>query len=316
MQDRMGYPSTTPVYEVVVTGGIQYGEATLNRNGSISTTALYLDLYQPALAPTAPRPTIVMIHGGAFLRGSRQDPNLIKAAHAYAAHGYAVVSIGYRLGAGPDFVTTNKVGPIPVPSPRVEAYAKMVQGVDSIRFLDFLNNAAMIDVLSPLARLGQVAALDDTLMALDWLKSVAAEYALDLSRLILFGGSAGFINSLHVAYALDDLGIQAPPIAAVLGFWGSFNLDDEDVDGDGPLFLEAGEAPLFVVHGTGDVEVPISYGEALVARAQAVGVPVEFIPVAGGKHGFNSIDIFEFLTDNGQSIFDRTIAFLDRMLFQ
>lgn len=308
-------PSLTPAYAVSVTEGIQYGEGQVTRNGVVSTTPLYLDLYQPAPAPEGPRATILIVHGGAFLRGSRREANLVKAATAYAARGYRVASISYRLGGGPELVTTGKVGSLPVPSARVQAYAALVNGVDSLRFLDFLKDPTLIATTSTLARLGQITALDDTLTAMDWLTSQAAPYALDLSRLVLFGGSAGFINALHVAYALDDLGIHASPVAAVLGFWGAFNLDDDDVADDGPAFLEAGEAPLFVVHGTSDVEVPISYGAALVARANQIGLPVEFIPVAGGKHGFASIDIFTMPTDNGQSIFERSLAFLDRMLF-
>jgi len=309
-------PSLQPTYEVNVTEGIQYGEADVDNNGVVSKTPLYLDIYQPVGAGDQLRPLIVIIHGGAFIRGSRQDANLVKAAQGYASRGYNVASISYRLGAGPEFMTMGKVSDIPIPSQRVEAYNKLVNGVDSIRFLDFMKDAGVKAQVDQFARVGQVAALDDSLMALDWLVDHASDYSFDLSRMVLFGGSAGFINSLHVAYAVDDLGISSTSrIAAVLGFWGAFNLDDDDVSDDGPVFLEAGEAPLFVVHGTGDEKVPASYGEALVKRANEVGVPVEFIPIAGGKHGFNSINIFDFQTDNGQSIYDRTIAFLDRILF-
>lgn len=309
-------PSLTPSYEVNVIQEIAYGEAQVTTDNAESTIPLHLDLYQPVLTTTQRQPTILMTHGGAFLRGSRHDPNLVKAANAYAARGYSVVIFTYRLGAGPDLTTTGKIGPMPVTSSRVQAYSELAQGVESIRFLNFLNDPATIAAVSPLARLGQVAAMDDTLTAMDWLRDNAETHQLDLSNLILFGGSAGFINSLHVAYATDDLGIDTLPVAAVVGFWGAFNLDDDDVGDDGLVFLEAGEAPLFVVHGTGDVEVPVSYGEALVTRAKEVGVPVEFIPVAGGKHGFNAIDIFDFQTDNGQNLFDRSVAFLDRMLFR
>ena len=315
MQQERLRPTVTPTYAVSVTADILYGGGAVTRDSVTATTPRYLDLYQPVDAPAGLRPIILMVHGGAFLRGSRREANLVKAANAYAARGYCVAAISYRLGGGPELMTTGKAGSVPVPSPRVEAYSKLVHGVDSLRFLDFLKDPTLIANTSVLARVGQIAALDDTLTALDWLTTQAATYTLDLSRLILFGGSAGFINALHVAYALDDLGISRPPIAAVLGFWGAFNLDNENSTDDGPTFLEAGEAPLFVVHGTGDVEVPVSYGEALVARANQVGVPVEFIPVAGGKHGFAAIDIFTMPTDNGRSVFERSVDFLDRMLF-
>lgn len=313
--DNVLQPSLEPIYATKVTTGTVYGVAEVTMSNTVTTTGLLLDLYEPVDAPAGRRPVIVIIHGGAFIRGTRSEGNLVTAAQGYAARGYVVASIDYRLGGGPDFATTFQLGPMPVISERVKAYQSLVNGVESIRFLDFIGNPGQIAAVDPVVRLGQAAAMEDTLIALDWLASQANSRSLDMSRVVLFGGSAGSIESLHLAYALDDLGIAAPPIAAVLDHWGSFNLDDTDVLTDGTTFMETGEAPIFMVHGTDDVEVPFTFGEAIRDRANAVGVPVEFNPVQGGVHGFNGINIFTTLAGNGQTLFQRSVEFLNTVLF-
>lgn len=308
-------PSLMPSYAVSVTHDLAYGAALVTLNGLITPTTLLLDLYEPADAPAGLRPTILIVHGGAFVRGSRREANLVRAATEFAARGYVVASMGYRLGGGPN-LAAGQFGPFPVVSGRVYAYQTLVHSVESIRFLDFINDPAQIAFFDPLVRQGQAAAMEDTLTALDWLAGQAKLRQLDLSRLVLFGGSAGAIDSLHTAYALDDLGIPAPRIAAVINYWGAFNLDDADVTSDGVAFMEKRESPLFIVHGTADVEVPISYGNAIFRRAQKVKIPVRMIRVQDGKHGFNNINIFTVLANPNETIFQRSVRFLDDVLFK
>jgi acetyl esterase/lipase len=285
-------PSLNRQYAISVTKNIVYAEAQVTLSNTVTTTQLLLDFYEPANAPAGKRPVIMIIHGGAFFRGSRQSKELVRAAEEYAGRGYAVAAISYRLGAGPTFGTTFKIGPQPVVSSRVAAYHQLVNQVDSIHFLnEFLKTPDIFALLNPISRLGQAAAMDDTLSAMDWLASQAASRSLDLSRLVLFGGSAGSINSLHAAYALDDLGIPVRPIAAVIDHWGSLNLDDTDVLTDGTAFMEAGEPPLFIAHGTADISVPITFSQAVFDRANALGIPVEFNIIPSGGHGFDQIEL-------------------------
>lgn len=312
-------PSKNPSYAVKVTEGVVYGEAlVVSPEGEVSTTELLLDLYEPMDAPEKLRPAVILVHGGAFIRGSRLDPRLVRAGHEYASRGYVAISISYRLGGGPNLVTTGEVGPFPIVSERVRAYQDLVNSVESIRFLDFIGDPEAIAAVDPLVRLGQAAAMDDTVRALDWLEEQAESLLIDLSRLVMFGGSAGAITSIHAAYALDDLGIDAPRIAAVIDHWGAFNLDDDDDDTDGTAFMERGEAAIFIVHGTNDVEVPFTFGKAIFQRTKQdiVGIPAKFVRVKGGFHGFASIDIFAERADERDSFFQRTVLFLDDVLYE
>lgn len=54
-----------------------------------------LDLYYPAEGE-GPFPLVVHIHGGAFLFGTKRDANLAPMLRVLG-HGYALVSVGYRL---------------------------------------------------------------------------------------------------------------------------------------------------------------------------------------------------------------------------
>jgi acetyl esterase/lipase len=72
--------------------GIQYTTAV---DATGATVALHLDvLIPPATAPKR-RPSVVLIHGGAFVGGSRTD--MVGVANAWVARGYNAVSIDYRL---------------------------------------------------------------------------------------------------------------------------------------------------------------------------------------------------------------------------
>ncbi|MFN8533136.1 MAG: alpha/beta hydrolase [Dehalococcoidia bacterium] len=118
------------------------------------------------------------------------------------------------------------------------------------------------------------AAVEDATSALRYLHAQASQLGVDRTRIAIGGGSAGAASALFAAY-LD--GPDRPAVAAVVDLWGSLG---DRVDLIGP-----GDPPVLVVHGTEDPLVPFGDGEAIVARAKQVGVPVTFIPVEGAGHG-------------------------------
>ncbi|MCY7327486.1 MAG: carboxylesterase family protein, partial [Saprospiraceae bacterium] len=44
------------------------------------------------------RPLSILMHGGAFVVGTKEDGNMVSLAQEIAARGYVVASINYRLG--------------------------------------------------------------------------------------------------------------------------------------------------------------------------------------------------------------------------
>jgi dienelactone hydrolase len=86
---------SSPQYDVSAVRqfpGIQYRTA-VDYTGA--TIPLLLDVYTPPAGAPSPRPTVILIHGGAFVGGSRTDN--VGPAKGWAARGFDAVSIDYRL---------------------------------------------------------------------------------------------------------------------------------------------------------------------------------------------------------------------------
>jgi len=56
-----------------------------------------LDIAQPSTASSGLRPAIVIIHGGGWSAGSKNDPVYQNLMNHYAQQGYVALSVGYRL---------------------------------------------------------------------------------------------------------------------------------------------------------------------------------------------------------------------------
>ncbi len=263
-------------FPVRVKEGVVYGQ------GQVNTPApgkfdLLLDLYKPVTKSKRRRPAVVLIHGGSFRAGTRNDPNMVQISRALAARGVVVASIDYRL-IGQDPANSARVGPV--------------------------TNAAGGSAFSR----AMIAAVDDTLTAFDWLRAHASRHRIDLKRLGVIGSSAGAITANHLAYLLDDYGVKAPRVRFVGDLWGAILI------APGATALEPGEAPLFAVHGTEDRVVPTVLDDQLVARARAVGVPVEYFRVPGG-HGAEATGFFTREVLPGKTAFDRMLRFAEWRLF-
>jgi len=263
---------------VRVTEAVVYGEGRVNQPER-GRARLRLDLYRPAARSGRLRPAVMLVHGGGFSGGTRAQPDLVRIAHALARSGVVVASIDYRL-----------TPQAPVPSRRV---ARVAAVAPDIPVFD-----------------GMVAAVDDTLTALDWLRrrDRAARLGIDRGRIGLVGGSAGAITAGHVAYALDDIGVAAPRIRFVGDLWGGIFLTAPGAR-SGAAQLERGEAALFAVHGSGDRTVPVDLDDALVARARAVGVRAEYHRIPGAGHGFAATGFFTRDVVAEQTAYQRLLRF-------
>jgi acetyl esterase/lipase len=238
---------------------------------------LLLDLYQPAKRSTAKRPVVILIHGGGFRNGSRSQADLVKVADGLVKQGTVVASVDYRL-MGDNAVNAARVKRLSDAVPKVAIYTAMV------------------------------AAVDDTLTAVDYLRTRAKALDIDMSRLGLIGGSAGAITADHVAYVLDDFGIKGPTVRFVGDLWGGIFIPPTPSLEQAVKQLEKGEAPLFSVHGDADKTVPVKLDDDLTARAKAVGVKVQYIRVPGGGHGFGGTQFFTRKV-GGKTAFQRLLGF-------
>ena len=111
----MALPFTTPAYEVTVERDVPYATAIgywthapvgdkkalgklLLHTLDPKPVTLEMDIYKPVGDGTAERPLLLMMHGGSFLFGNKEEPGQTGWCQYFASLGYVAVSINYRLG--------------------------------------------------------------------------------------------------------------------------------------------------------------------------------------------------------------------------
>lgn len=156
-------PFTVPMFEVRAEMDILYGTAT-RYNGAAQE--LRLNLYKPVGDGQTERPLLILIHGGGFFDGDRNDLNAI--CQDLASKGWAAATISYRL----DFYGTWLLG-----SPWAYDPAEVVRAA--------------------------YRAQQDARGAIRFLKGRSAQDSTSTTNVMLMGWSAGAITALHAAY-VDD----------------------------------------------------------------------------------------------------------------
>ncbi len=275
------FPAGT--YDVVVTEDIVYGQGEVDGGGSFID--LRLDFYEPQDTGQTTLPLVVVVHGGGFSGGSKSQGNAVDWAQGFAARGYLVASIDYRV-----------MGMNPVPSARVQPIYEAFLALDGSA-----------------QELAAVAAIDDTLSALDYL--IARPDTVD-TMTTLVGGSAGAVTVDYVAYALDDFGIERPAVAAVVSNWGGLPfagtaatfVDNPVPSADAPYT----EPPAYLAHATGDTAVPYSLSSDIATQASAVGLDHEFYTKNANVHAF---DLTRNVVASGVSVLDDQVTWVTCRLY-
>ena len=87
-------PYTEAKYTYNSTLNLTYGNA-IDYAGN--TVALTMDLYKPN-NDFCNRPIMILVHGGAWVAGTKNDVDLVAMSKFFAQRGYVVANINYRLG--------------------------------------------------------------------------------------------------------------------------------------------------------------------------------------------------------------------------
>jgi acetyl esterase/lipase len=160
---------------------------------------------------------------------------------------------------------------------------------------------------------------EDVLAGIDKLRDIAAEHALDISRVVALGHSAGGHLAVWAAgrdrlaglgtpdadrQVLRNLNGEAVHLTGVVSQSGLLNLAQADwldlsngavsnfMGGSSgkypkrhkyadPMSAVPLDVPIYAVHGLEDDTVPMSQSEAYVAAARAAGAPVQVVKVPG-----------------------------------
>lgn len=199
---------------------------------------LFADVYQPTGDALARRPAIVWIHGGGFLTGNRGGMGDV--ASEWARRGYVTLSISYRLD----------------PGNRCQQYQDGT-----------ITDPVQAQIERDRCERVITAAAEDALDAVAWIRTRAADFGVDATRIAVGGSSAGAVTALNVGQWANPGG-GAPPastrVKAVLAMSGC------QYD---PSRIDANDAPVAMIASGGDISVPYECSVATVDAARSFGTP-------------------------------------------
>ncbi len=266
----------------VVQRDLVYGKGYVRPGGIEDAPALkdlLFDLYKPKEEGTESLPAVVMLHGGSFRAGSKENGKLTRIARFVAAEGYACFVLNYRLlGDSP-----------PAPYPW-----------DALVWQSAVH-----------------AAFVDAKTAIRHVRTNAATYGVDPKRVAVLGESAGAFAALAAGvsdrgdFASDGPGLAVPPENnpeadgkpnAVVDLWGSAELVKDKFSPDDP--------PILVIHGTKDDHIGVFFPVALNIKkaCEEQGIPLRFYAMEGAGHGAAETKI------DGKSIPEVVVGFLREFL--
>jgi dipeptidyl aminopeptidase/acylaminoacyl peptidase len=231
-----------------------------------------LDAYVPD-NDSENRPVLMLIHGGGFTGGTKEQEPLVDLANYFAQRGFVVFSIDYRLRG--DIGTVGQ------------------------EWIDFSSNV-------PADQVSQYYAMypvhRDAKAALRWIVANADSYNINTEYITVGGGSAGATTSIGISISeLEDFKdeistaednslstsnlSQSYEVQTILDFWGSGNSIEILDSIDGIQRFSQNSPALFIAHGTEDPNVLFSEAEALRSIYEANQAPYVFYEITGKGHG-------------------------------
>ncbi len=171
-------PYTEALYEYDSIMNVSYGTAT---DYAGNPYILLADIYKPKNDGNCLRPIIVIVHGGAWIAGSKEDPNTINLSREYAKRGYVVANINYRLG-------THKTS-------NYTMYALCNTNISA--------PCGYICDSSEIVR-ANYRGMQDTKGAIRFMKSRFAEDSTDINNVFVAGESAGAFIALATAFTDNE----------------------------------------------------------------------------------------------------------------
>lgn len=298
-------PADIDTSTVQVLGGVPY----LDVYGS----SYKLDVYYQEQYKGRDQPVIIVVHGGGFTSGSRDQDNIVTWAQYFARMGYIVASIDYPLAA--DYWVNGAL--VPWATDVVGASDDCVAQIRAVhdQYCAGLTGQACSMCLGPRnttnwdrvparchSRANLQAVCDDpgvkpphwvlpveediavravrtAIRHFDAAPAPAAGLSADMSRVGCFGTSAGAITC-HAALVLDtnitELNAHRPNVS--VGLSGCIR---RDITGAPPA---AQGAAAWEMHGTADTRVTYDHAEEMFAQFRKWGVPFTNVTIPGAGH--------------------------------
>lgn len=283
---------------------IVFAQARIGYNkgeGPMQVVSLKLDAYLPAVPAPTLAPALVLAHGGAFHRGSKEDdafapgagPNTTIAEYCrrFAALGWPSFSVQYRLAQTDPEPSRQPVltRPAQVPMSRVDV-VRAEMGLPPIEPSD-------------MARCME-AAFDDVAEAVRFVKTHHGDYGIDPGRIVVGGFSAGGRSAAYAAYGKR------------IGVAGVVSISGPLMPADAEAYLACGHErplpPLLIISGERDLDYVCAFIPEIERQFRAAGRQVEWARVPGGTHFYPS----DSRTGDGRTVFEAIRASITRWVGQ
>ena len=201
---------------------------------------LTMHIFQPENDTLSFRPAVIMIHGGAFVSGTKENQDMMEFCKLFAQEGYVAATIDYRLGMN---LTSSKSGERAV-------YRALQDCRAAVRFLKENRNELRIDT-NNIFLIGSSAGAFMTLFNLfmnEESERPASSYIINNFPPNLDNGP-----NLGKLDAIEPLLKHSAYPRAVVSLWGALK--------DTTLIKPGDEGkPVFLVHGTTDDIGPFNVG--------------------------------------------------------
>ena len=246
---------------------------------------LNLDIYLPDSVENAP--LLVYIHGGGWLRGSKDE----LPTDAFIKAGYAVASVEFR---------TSSVAMFPAQIHDIKAALRYLRGnADEYGF-----DASRIGIYgtSSGGHLVSVIAVSNGNAKMEGVLGVHLDQSSDVQAVVSYYGASNLTSILNQS---TPHGLSVRSAALDLFIGGQPEDLPELARLASPVFhVDPNSAPLLMLHGDQDPQMPINQSHEMHHAYQQQGVEVQFEVVHGAAHGGP-----HFVTDANNAIvkefFDR-----------
>lgn len=232
-----------------------------------------LDLYLPENKAKKPLPTVIWIHGGAWLIGSKKDMPALRLVR----NGFAVASINYRL---------SKTATFPAQLSDCKAAVRYLRA-NAIRYkldpnrMGVWGNSAGGHLAALLGTTGDLKDMDGNLgvAAQSTRLQAVCDWCGPTDLMTIKAQSGKFCRLDHTS---DD-----SPVKLLLGGFPSEK--PELAKKASPVnFASKDDPPFLIMHGDLDDVVPIAQSEELCKSLKAAGVSTTYYVVPSAGHNFFS----------------------------
>ena len=237
-----------------------------------------MDIYLPAGRTTATTKAMVMIHGGGWTGGDKEEFNLYIDTFKKRLPGYALFNINYRVYNGNNRFPTQEQDVHAAVSSIISKAAEYGINKDQLVLTGASAGAHLALLEAYKYKSSNIKAVVDYFGPTDLLDIYENPWhpLLPMALQVLTGSTPE---------ANPDIYIQSSPIS----------------------FVDAQSPPTLIMHGTADTVVLISQSQKLDQALKAAGVPHEFATFQGETHGW-------WQATNMSRSFDHIVAFLKEYL--